>query len=132
MVFSLLFHSWVTDTQRLLCAAHFTSLTSLPSASFKRDVSVGHHPTGYLRSATMAEKIASKAFRSDCIPSTFELDQSATRIAEMSIANQVQNVSVFKQREMRGELQPEPLLTEDKTRFVLFPIKHHDVSTLTL
>ena len=38
----------------------------------------------------------------------------------------------FKQREMRGELQPEPLLTEDKTRFVLFPIKYHDVSALTL
>ena len=36
--------------------------------------------------------------------------------------------SDFKQREMRGELAPEPLLTEDKTRFVLFPIKHHDVS----
>jgi hypothetical protein len=38
------------------------------------------------------------------------------------------NVSEFKKKEMNGELQPEPLLMEDKTRFVLFPIKHNDVS----
>ena len=75
----------------------------------------------------MAEKIAHKAFRSESIPSTFELDQSVARIAELSIANKLHNLSEFKQREMRGELAPEPLLTEDKTRFVLFPIKHHDV-----
>ena len=37
-------------------------------------------------------------------------------------------VSEFKQMEHRGELKPEPLLMEDKQRFVLFPIKHTDVS----
>ena len=37
-------------------------------------------------------------------------------------------VSEFKQMELRGELKPEPLLMEDKQRFVLFPIKHTDVS----
>ena len=35
--------------------------------------------------------------------------------------------SEFKKRELRGEMQPEPLLLEDKQRFVLFPIKHTDV-----
>jgi len=34
----------------------------------------------------------------------------------------------FKKMEIRGEMLPEPLLKEDKTRFVLFPIKHADVS----
>ena len=36
-------------------------------------------------------------------------------------------VTDFKKLELRGELKPEPLLTEDKQRFVLFPIKHTDV-----
>jgi hypothetical protein len=38
------------------------------------------------------------------------------------------NVTEFRQRELRGEIPVEPLLKEDKTRFVLFPIKHDDVS----
>lgn len=38
-------------------------------------------------------------------------------------------VSEFKMKELNGELLPEPLLQEDKTRFVLFPIKHNDVSS---
>ena len=37
-------------------------------------------------------------------------------------------VSEHRMKEMNGELEPEPLLVEDKNRFVLFPIKHHDVS----
>ena len=36
----------------------------------------------------------------------------------------------FKVKEANGELLPEPLLTGDKSRFVLFPIKHSDVSSL--
>ena len=40
-------------------------------------------------------------------------------------------ISVFKRKEMDGEMQMEPLLTPDKSRFVLFPIKHTDVSTHT-
>ncbi|CAN0255566.1 unnamed protein product, partial [Ectocarpus fasciculatus] len=36
-------------------------------------------------------------------------------------------VSQFRQMELNGSLRPEPLLAEDKTRFVLFPIKHTDV-----
>lgn len=36
-------------------------------------------------------------------------------------------ISPFKRKELNGEFQPEPLLLEDKSRFVLFPIKHQDV-----
>ena len=36
--------------------------------------------------------------------------------------------TAFKIKEMEGKLEPEPLLQEDKTRFVLFPIKQPDVS----
>jgi hypothetical protein len=36
----------------------------------------------------------------------------------------------FKQKEANKELLPEPLLIEDKARFVLFPIKHNDVRAL--
>ena len=36
--------------------------------------------------------------------------------------------SEFKLKESSGALLPEPLLLEDKTRFVLFPIKNNDVS----
>ena len=39
-------------------------------------------------------------------------------------------ISAFKLMEMNGELKPEPLLIEDKSRFVLFPIKQPDVSIL--
>ena len=34
----------------------------------------------------------------------------------------------YKLQELKGDLAPEPLLQEDKTRFVLFPIKQPDVS----
>jgi len=37
-------------------------------------------------------------------------------------------VSEFKKMELEGKLLPEPLLIADKSRFVLFPIKHADVS----
>jgi hypothetical protein len=40
-------------------------------------------------------------------------------------------VSEFKRMELEGKLLPEPLLAADKSRFVLFPIKHTDVSPIT-
>ncbi len=39
----------------------------------------------------------------------------------------IDHVSKQKTLENMGELIPEPLLIPDKTRFVLFPIKHADV-----
>jgi hypothetical protein len=38
-------------------------------------------------------------------------------------------VTEFRKKELRGEIF-EPLLAEDKHRFVLFPIKHDDVRTI--
>lgn len=40
-------------------------------------------------------------------------------------------VSEFRMKELNGELELEPLLVSDKTRFVLFPIKHSDVRLKT-
>ena len=37
------------------------------------------------------------------------------------------NISDFKIKEMNGDMIPEPMLQEDKSRFVLFPIKQPDV-----
>jgi len=37
-------------------------------------------------------------------------------------------VTEFRQLEKTGQLEVEPLLKEDKSRFVLFPIQHKDVS----
>jgi hypothetical protein len=42
--------------------------------------------------------------------------------------NMIDHVSEFKQKENKGLLLPEPILIPDKSRFVLFPIKHTDVS----
>jgi hypothetical protein len=39
-------------------------------------------------------------------------------------------VSDLKLREIAGEVTVEPLLTENKQRFVLFPIKHNKVRTV--
>ena len=51
------------------------------------------------------------------------------------LANELDQVnselmSEYRRRELDGEMLPEPLLVEDKSRFVLFPIKHPDVSSL--
>lgn len=46
-------------------------------------------------------------------------------LGEMQISN-------FKTKEAAGLLLPEPLLTADSSRFVLFPIQHSDVSYLTI
>ena len=40
----------------------------------------------------------------------------------------IELITIFKKMELNGEMKPEPLLIEDKQRFVLFPIKHNDVS----
>ena len=60
--------------------------------------------------------------RSDSIPEVDFLNES--------FHDEVENLDVpseFKVKELNCELLPEPLLAEDKTRFVLFPIKQPDV-----
>jgi hypothetical protein len=39
-------------------------------------------------------------------------------------------ISIFRLKEMNGENKPEPLLIEDKARFVLFPIKQPEVNII--
>lgn len=39
-------------------------------------------------------------------------------------------VSEMRRKEMEGKLKPEPLLTENPGRFVLFPIQDNEVSLL--
>jgi ribonucleotide reductase beta subunit family protein with ferritin-like domain len=43
------------------------------------------------------------------------------------ITNNNINISEFKRRELSGELLPEPLLVENKNRFVLFPIQDREI-----
>ena len=57
----------------------------------------------------------------DTIPSVGFLDICVVEDLSPNTASE------FKIREQNGELLPEPLLAEDKSRFVLFPIKHNDV-----
>lgn len=64
--------------------------------------------------------------RSDSYDSIPELDFIKDMLKdELITSNQV---SEYRRKELNGELLPEPLLVTDKSRFVLFPIKHTDVS----
>jgi hypothetical protein len=70
--------------------------------------------------------------RSESFDSIPEVD-----FIKMMIKDEIETVnksliSEFKMLEMSGKLAPEPLLTADKARFVLFPIKHADVRLLLL
>lgn len=66
--------------------------------------------------------------RIDSIDSLAEVDFLVAELAQLGGGDsQTELASEFKKRELRGEMQPEPLLLEDKQRFVLFPIKHTDV-----
>ena len=69
------------------------------------------------------EKMSQRSNSFDSIPDA-EFVESMVR----DELNTIQHVSKEKERENKGELLPEPLLVPDKTRFVLFPIKHPDVS----
>ena len=57
--------------------------------------------------------------------------KQATTSADADTPSTVQPMNVvmsdFKRKEMSGELKPEPILTENPKRFVLFPIQHNDI-----
>jgi hypothetical protein len=63
--------------------------------------------------------------RSDSIPDISFLAVSETKL----LPGEAPKMTEFKRKELNGEFAPEPMLQEDKTRFVLFPIKHADVSS---
>ena len=54
--------------------------------------------------------------------SSSKLDEIVHKISE----------SEHRQLEEKGLLEPEPLLVENKRRFVLFPIEHNDVSKISV
>jgi hypothetical protein len=66
--------------------------------------------------------------RSDSLDSIPSVDFLIETLEHEVLALQEPTISEFKRKETNGELQVEPLLTPDKSRFVLFPIKHTDVS----
>jgi hypothetical protein len=49
----------------------------------------------------------------------------AAELAKVSMGKEITDVA----RAIKEEEQDEPLLTESKRRFVLFPIRYHEVST---
>jgi hypothetical protein len=78
-------------------------------------------------SSTPTERSASRSNSFDSIP---EVDFLQRMVAQELSAIETQMISEFKLKEKNGELLPEPLLTEDKSRFVLFPIQNPDVSAI--
>lgn len=76
----------------------------------------------------MAEPVS----RSESFESIPEADFIKQMVNEEIEAVNRELMSDFKRLELSGKLIPEPLLTPDKSRFVLFPIKHNDVSSHTL
>ena len=69
---------------------------------------------------TMEGRVRTESFES--IPDVdFMIQSIETDLASFDISD-------FRMKEAAGELLPEPLLVPDNSRFVLFPIKHSDVS----
>jgi hypothetical protein len=67
--------------------------------------------------------------RADSIDTIPDVDFIAKSLEE-EVVNSNPEVSEFKMKELKNLLEPEPFLLEDKSRFVLFPIKHGDVRYL--
>lgn len=70
--------------------------------------------------------------RSESFESIPEVDFIKKMVAEQVDDINKSLMTEFKKLELAGKLLPEPLLIPDKSRFVLFPIKHHDVSHIHL
>lgn len=81
-----------------------------------------------IRKMSMFEE--TKVQRVDSVESIESVDFLVDSLEKADLGGGDSRVQVSEHRlkEMRGELLPEPLLVEDKNRFVLFPIKHKDVS----
>jgi ribonucleoside-diphosphate reductase subunit M2 len=57
-------------------------------------------------------------------PKGAEIEKAKAAAAEFGVKPQP---TEYKVKEANGELLPEPLLTENPNRFVVFPIQHHDI-----
>ena len=73
---------------------------------------------------TMSSAMSERKDSFDSIPEVDFIQQSMKEEID-SIDGQI--ISDFKILELSGKLRPEPLLIPDKSRFVVFPIKHNDV-----
>jgi hypothetical protein len=69
--------------------------------------------------------------RSESLESIPGVDFIVASVEADLAALEMNDVSEYKKKEAAGELLPEPLLIPDNSRFVLFPIKHGDVSNGT-
>jgi hypothetical protein len=70
----------------------------------------------------------SELSRSESLESIPGVDFIVASVEADLAALEMNDVSEYKKKEAAGELLPEPLLIPDNSRFVLFPIKHGDVS----
>jgi hypothetical protein len=70
---------------------------------------------------------ASRVARNESFDSIASVDFLVDSMTLESESKTEMTQSAMRLREIAGEIK-EPLLMEDKSRFVLFPIKHHDVS----
>ena len=67
--------------------------------------------------------------RSDSLDSMPSVDFLMESVENLTLGSMEKpKMTEMRRKELAGELKPEPLLSEDPTRFVLFPIKHNDVS----
>jgi hypothetical protein len=78
----------------------------------------------------LAEKNNTRREKSDSFDSIPDI--GLFKSLDLNESDDKENMSVFKLKEINGQMKPEPILTEDKSRFVLFPIKHTDVSCFFL
>lgn len=65
--------------------------------------------------------------RNESIPEVKFLDKSFDEDEDRQLPDRPLSPTEFKVAESAGNQEPEPLLIEDKTRFVLFPIKQPDI-----
>lgn len=75
----------------------------------------------------MDNSIEERTTRSGSLESIPEVEFLKEMLEEDIRETEMEFISEFKRKEKNGFLIPEPLLIEDKARFVLFPIKHTDV-----
>ena len=80
----------------------------------------------------MSEFEGTRVTRVDSMESIDSVDFLVDSLEQTSLVSEDKQPQVSEHRklELAGKLAPEPLLIEDKNRFVLFPIKHTDVSSL--
>lgn len=81
---------------------------------------------------TQDMNLSSSASDSDSLEDSMEEEEAAAAVQDAAIESLTQalanvHMTDMRQKEIQGILLPEPLLTENPNRFVLFPIQNHAV-----